>query len=539
MDKIQSNLIKFSEKYLVVIFLAITIVISAIYYFSNNQILIYFDATSHLNIARRVVDNLTPGFIQIGSVWLPLMHSLFVLFVWNDFLYRTGLAGTIISGLAYVGTGIFLYALLGNLVKSRIARILGLLIFAFNPNVLYLSTIPMDEILMLFFLAGSSYYYYKWIKFRQFHDLISSSFLILFGSLVRYELWAVVAAQAIGVLMITYIKNRSLKEIEGLAILFSTVAFFGIFLWLIWNYAIWGNALYFMNGPYSAFAQQQSFAKYNTLLTQHNLFHSIAVYASAIYENIGIVTFLGTLISGFYVFLSKRDLSSKVFLLILLAPIVMVIYTLFKGITVIFTNQYSYLDLGILFNVRYGINAILISSVFIAIFADRLFSFKKRILKIPLVLILLLLITSQVYLFQKEKVPVTLQDGLTGISAVGSNEEISADLMSKYYTNGLILASTGSRMDTVLFHSGIPLKNFITEGTGKYWKTSINNPTEFADYILLSSFDPISEEASKNKNYLKDYQLLFTHDNISFYEKKTKYATEKRSVVLNESPVEQ
>src|SRR5262245_35130699 len=52
---------------------------------------LHYDARAHLVVARRVLDNLTPGWIQLGAVWLPLPHLLNVLPARSDFLYRTGL----------------------------------------------------------------------------------------------------------------------------------------------------------------------------------------------------------------------------------------------------------------------------------------------------------------------------------------------------------------------------------------------------------------------------------------------------------------
>jgi hypothetical protein len=57
----------------------------------------YNDAMSHLDVARLVVDNLQPGVSQLGSVWLPMSHILSLPFIWNDYLWHTGLAGSVIS----------------------------------------------------------------------------------------------------------------------------------------------------------------------------------------------------------------------------------------------------------------------------------------------------------------------------------------------------------------------------------------------------------------------------------------------------------
>jgi len=58
---------------------------------------LYGDAESHLNIAKRVVDSLTPGFAQLGGIWLPLPHILLIPFVYFNVLWRTGAAGSIVS----------------------------------------------------------------------------------------------------------------------------------------------------------------------------------------------------------------------------------------------------------------------------------------------------------------------------------------------------------------------------------------------------------------------------------------------------------
>src|SRR5262245_54882155 len=68
-----------------------------VFYFRANLVLSHYDAKAHLVVARRVFDNLTPGWQQIGAVWLPLPHLLLLGPVQNDLLYRTGLAGSAIS----------------------------------------------------------------------------------------------------------------------------------------------------------------------------------------------------------------------------------------------------------------------------------------------------------------------------------------------------------------------------------------------------------------------------------------------------------
>src|SRR5260221_680090 len=104
---------------------------SALYIsYIHNYILTYNDAASHLNIARRVIDNLTPGFAQIGTVWLPLPHVLMIPFAWNDFLWHTGFAGSIISMFSYIICILFIYKIIILVTESIGGAIIGSLVMA-------------------------------------------------------------------------------------------------------------------------------------------------------------------------------------------------------------------------------------------------------------------------------------------------------------------------------------------------------------------------------------------------------------------------
>jgi len=83
---------------------------STIYYYNAHEILLYGDSHSHLGIARRLFDSSNPWDItQLGAVWLPLPHILMWPFVWNDFLWHSGLAGSIVSMSCYLITSYYIY----------------------------------------------------------------------------------------------------------------------------------------------------------------------------------------------------------------------------------------------------------------------------------------------------------------------------------------------------------------------------------------------------------------------------------------------
>ena len=78
--------------------------LSLVYYFQRGEILLYGDAVAHINIARRVFDSQTPGLLQLGTVWLPLPHLLMMPFLISDWMWRTGLGGSIPSMIAKTTT---------------------------------------------------------------------------------------------------------------------------------------------------------------------------------------------------------------------------------------------------------------------------------------------------------------------------------------------------------------------------------------------------------------------------------------------------
>src|SRR5215472_12302875 len=94
---------------------------SFLYCFRHGHLLLYGDAVAHINIARRVVDSLTPGLLQLGTVWLPLPHLLMLPFLVSRPMWQTGMGGSIPSLLAYVMAVIGIFRLLRTLLPSSAA----------------------------------------------------------------------------------------------------------------------------------------------------------------------------------------------------------------------------------------------------------------------------------------------------------------------------------------------------------------------------------------------------------------------------------
>ncbi|MGH9761156.1 MAG: hypothetical protein ACREAC_09960, partial [Blastocatellia bacterium] len=114
-------------------------VVSFMYFYSHGMTNVYGDGISHLNIARKAVDiidhSIWQRYVQIGSPWLPLQTVLVMPLVANDHLWRTGLAGSIVSMVCFVIAAASLYFIArriyanGESNSSRFLPILAVLIF--------------------------------------------------------------------------------------------------------------------------------------------------------------------------------------------------------------------------------------------------------------------------------------------------------------------------------------------------------------------------------------------------------------------------
>src|SRR5579863_3018415 len=159
------------------------------YFYRSGSTLYAGDAEAHLNIARRIIDSRTPGWSQVGTTWLPLPHLLMFPLVRNDWLWSTGLAGAIVSGVSMSIAAAFLFASAHRVFSSAAAAIAAVAVFLLNPNTLYLGSVPMTE--PVFFAACFALLYFT-VRFREAQGwgaLIGAGIAAFAGALTRYEGW--------------------------------------------------------------------------------------------------------------------------------------------------------------------------------------------------------------------------------------------------------------------------------------------------------------------------------------------------------------
>ena len=302
----------------------------------------FWDAQAHLDIARRVVDSVTPGLQMLGTVWLPVPHLLLLPFTLVDAWWWSGLAGGIVGLAAYVATVSSLHLLLVRRIGERFAWI-GTTFVLLNPSLLYLQTTAMTEPLALAFLVASAAAIDGWNDTDSRRMLIAAG---LFASLAvgsRYDGWffAMIATPTIA--WLSWRRNqRWFRD----AALFALPCLMMGGAWLVYNWAYFGDALEFQRGVWSAQTQQ---AAMGALPTKGDLLQSVTTYSGAAVLSAGAVLFgLGLLGIPFLV----RRLPQSAATLLLLTVLPFNILTLLGGQSAIELPWGAHP--GIL-NLRYGL----------------------------------------------------------------------------------------------------------------------------------------------------------------------------------------
>jgi hypothetical protein len=170
---------------------------AAIFYANAGLTLSHYDARAHLVVARRIIDSLTPGWQQIGAVWLPLPHLLNMLPVQIDLLYRTGASAVAIS---VASTGVAAWALASLIVRttsSRSGAIAAVALLVLNPDVLYLQSTPMTEPLLFATTTAALALTAAWIDRGAGLWPHAAGGMLAAACLTRYEAWPVAACAVV------------------------------------------------------------------------------------------------------------------------------------------------------------------------------------------------------------------------------------------------------------------------------------------------------------------------------------------------------
>ena len=496
--------------FLALVICAICASVSAsVWSYQTHSILLYADAHSHLLIARRVVDNIYPGLAQLGNVWLPLPHLLMAPFAQNDFLWRTGLAGTLTSMPCYLIASIYVFLTARRLTHNSRASFIGSLLFVLNPNILYLQTTPLSETVLFATLAAASYYFVAWAQTDELRDLVAAALATLLATVSRYDGWALFLALIAAIIVIDWRRRQPRAKILADVILFATLGGVGIILWFVWNLVIFGSPTAFLSGSFSSQAQTEAFIQGGYADTYHNLWETLRYYSVAAAESIGPVLFaLGAL--AVILFLIRRRLSSDALAATtILIPFAFYCVAFFLGQDVMYVPHATHPPY-FMYNARFGAEMAAPAAVFMATLVEP----ARRRLSLgwlPLAEIALMLVIIGQSVVTSWGGVISLQDGQTGASCYPGHAVVA--YLAQHYDGGRILIDEyHTQMD--LSPANIAFHDEIYEGDGAVWADALQSPSKYVEWIIIAPDDLISQHIdTQSLAFRRNYSLVVV-DNV-------------------------
>ena len=459
----------------------------------QNSLLYYDDAISHLVIARRVMDSLTPGLAQFGSVWLPMTHLLLLPFTANNFLFQTGLAGTIVSGISTAIAAVFLF----RIVRLHFSKNFGFLaaaLFLMNTSVIYMGLVPMMEAPFMMFFMMAAYYALNWYllynngidMWLQYRSILKCAIAISAATLTRYEAWFFPMGLVLMILIVLLFGRKELwkRKIEAFVFIALPYSMIGILVWIVYNGIIFRNPLLFFVGPYSAQAQSLTRPYRQYLYLQPG--NAISTIFSVATDMYGLHVVLLS-IAGACVFIFMKRKKSLLFALVTLGilgfPILLDWAAMIQGSGEI----YRHIVTG-WFNGRYLIFVAPLFAFSVTALVAFVAGLKKRVLTgMAVTLVLSFYVTSMLMHPMAVGYSTALSDGK--IMPYRGDVPYAIDLgkgLKEVYAGGNIADFTLSKSSPIIrLFSGIPLKHFIDVNNKDYWEDSKNEPWTHVDYVIL------------------------------------------------------
>lgn len=511
--------------FFVVFLLSFVSSVSAYSFLTTGMSLLYGDAVSRLNISRKIVDNLTPGLAQLGNIWLPLPQVLMLPFIWNNYLWHSGIAGTLVSMTAFVIGGLYIYGSIRILTKSLASSFFGVCVYALNINLLYFQTTAMSEMLFICSLCAGIYYFVKWIETKNRMYLMPAGMAVSATTLVRYEGLAILFASIPMVAIFSWFSTKKFSKSESNTIFYATLACLGFTLWTIYLTAIFGDPLYWKNYYAGASKVVKGSVDEKTFANNLSFIAASWKYMTAVVWMNGLITTVLAIIAVPILLIRSLKNKSYYFLPVFLSASIF----LFMVMTIQRNTPIGQPDLTLKnilspetyrwteFNIRYG----LLMLPTIALLCSYLFNVKYRLVKVVVALLFLFQVST--YFSHTYSLIYQIPLSITKNGLRKDMRSPAAKWMNAHYDGGLIMISA-LKHDPDMFRMGYNYRTYIHEGAGMYWKLSRANPQRYAKWIIMD----VNNAGDQVTKYLKDsprlqyYNVVFTSGTTKIYKIKTK-----------------
>ncbi|HLF84771.1 MAG TPA: hypothetical protein VI837_11400 [Blastocatellia bacterium] len=483
------------------------------YFFANGMTNVYGDGVAHVNIARKVVDSpddfLWQRYIQIGSPWLPLQTVAMLPLVVNDWMWRTGVSGSIVSMISFVIAAMSLYLLARSFYRKEDGRwretlpALTAAIFMLNPSALYMQSTPMSELVFMAALVAAVCLLQRWLNGQTAKRLAIAAVGMTVATLARYEAWPV-AVLSILIIALTSHGDRTAKIKNSAA--FAALVALGPVYWLWHNWAIYGNALEFLSGPNSARGialQNRVNFNWSTIFVGHpwldvlTIAAATAVCAGPFLLLLSAAGFTRSLVT------KRKQLLEHSTLILLILPFFFHAFSLYRGEIQVFPLS----AFGLL-NIRYGLPHL----TAVALFAPAaVLLFKGPARRWAGAMMCLIVAAQYGHLVSEGPAQLAVyQEGYrNGVNALPVRERARVASFLKANPPARLILMHAGALGPIVPEGGLRFSDIIHEGTVRWHQLGEGIPKGVAT-VIVQQGDPLDRRMGENPVLARDLAAEFS-----------------------------
>lgn len=485
----------------------LSVALTSLYFFYSHHLSnIYGDAIAHMEGARRIFDSLTPGYSEIGSAWLPLFHLLASPLAINDHLWRTGLAGSLISSAAFVLTAWVLFCLALQMNRNVTAGAATLAAFLLCPNMLYVASAPLTEPLAMLWSVLVVYGLFRFHQTGLARTLVGTAVAAFLGTLTRYDGWYLLPFAACFVLLAPRRPGESNRKASfRYAILFSVIAGAGAVLWLVHNAYRFRNPLEFYNGPYSAqsiYAHQLATTAFR-YPTDGSLSTSARYYLEDCKLVIGAWP-LELAVLGLVAWVAHgSERARRSAALLLLVPLPFYVHAMAHAavpiyVPTLFPHTY--------YNLRYGLEMLPAVALFPSFLLTTCLPRRTRHIWLALLVGLYCAQAASMASAGARELAV-VKEAILNTPCRSMRQQALIRFLRQRYDGRTIIMAAG-KWPCVMPELGIHFHNTLTETNREYWNKLPYGPEPWIGWVIRGEGDSVDELMRASPRAFQDFELL-------------------------------
>jgi len=442
----------------------------------------------------------------------------------NDWMWRTGAAGSIVSMISFIIAAVSLYLLAANLYRKEEDRwrealpAMSAAIFMLNPSVLYMQSTPMSELVFMAAIVAAVYWLQRWVNYQTVRHLAFAAAVMTLATLARYEAWPVAVLSILIVALTSH--GEWTAKIKNSAV-FAVIVALGPIYWLWHNWAIYGNALEFLSGPNSARGialQNRVNFNWSAIFVGHAGLDVLTVAAATAVCAGPLILLLSA--AGFVRSLAARrkTLLEHSPLILLILPFLFHAFSLYRGEIQIFPLS----AFGLL-NIRYGLPHLLGVALF-APAAVLLFNGPARRWAGAIVCLIVAVQYGQLLSEGPAQLAIYQEGYRNGVNArpVRVRARVASFLKANPPAR-LILMHSGS-LGPIVPDGGLRFSDIIHEGTVRWHELGegINNDVAT---VIVQQGDPLDVLLSANPALMRElaaeFEQRYSDGNIRVYSRRS------------------